>query len=288
MTRGARRGALAAAERWRAMLGAGLVVAGVVAGCVELGAPKGGVISISGLRIASPAVVIGDILRDSLGLAAPLELTAFDGSGNPIAGEPVSFFALDSTIKVDADGTVHGLLRDSLGARLVGGAGTLQTLPQRVFVSVRPDTATRTTESASIVFDLTTPDTTAQTNWSPPLTLTLVGVASAKSQGFIVDYRILRSPTPATAGAPTAYLADDAGRASARDTTDRQGNAGRRVVLRQQAIGDAALLGGSKTDTITVRATVKYLGADVTGSPIDFFVAVSRKPAAVSLRGGRP
>jgi hypothetical protein len=39
-----------------------------------------------------------------------------------------------------------------------------------------------------------------------------------------------------------------------------------------------ALRAGQTADSIVVRATVKYRGLDVPGSPIDFTIPVSRKP----------
>jgi hypothetical protein len=98
------------------------------------------------------------------------------------------------------------------------------------------------------------------------------------AQGFIVAYSIVRSPAPLKAGVPTAYIGNDIGAATTRDTTDHTGAAARRVVLRQAAIGDTDLLNGRKTDTIIVRATASYGGQAIPGTPIDFFIPVSRKP----------
>lgn len=251
---------------------------GLVAACIDLSGPDSGVVSISSLRIPYPSVVIGDIMRDSLGAPAPLRLVAFDVEGNEIPGEPVTYFTLDTTISIDADGTVHGLFRDSVGSRVVGSAGPLQTSIQRIIVTPPPQAVTKDAAETAIAFEITAPDTSARSNWSPPLTLRLSAASDAAVQGFIVSYEIVRSPVPITAGTPTAYVADDAGRHSRRDTTDVRGNAARRVVLRQLAVGDAALLAGTRTDTIVVRATVRYLGADVPGSPVDFFVPVKVKP----------
>ena len=265
MTRRARRG------MWMAAL------AVAAAACIDIGGPSSGVVSISNLTVAFPSVVIGDLLRDSLGAVAPLQLTAFDPSGNPIPGAEVTFVALDSTIRIDADGTVHGITRDTVGARVVAGAGGLQTAPARIFVSVAPQTATKGTAPTLIEFDITAPDTATRSNWSPALAVTLTGAGDVGAQGFIVSYEIIRAPAPIDPAAPAVYLADENGRRSARDTTDRQGLAGRIVVLRQQAIGDPALFAGTKTDTVIVRATARYLGVDLPATPIDFIIPVRKK-----------
>jgi hypothetical protein len=62
-----------------------------------------------------------------------------------------------------------------------------------------------------------------------------------------------------------------------RDTTDTKGLASRRVILRQVALASATR-SGSKSDSIIVRASVKYLGNEVPGSPMEFVVPVSKKP----------
>lgn len=257
----------------RALISGAVVVVAVA--CIDLGGPKGGVVSISGLGLPSPSVVLGDMMRDSLGIPAPLSITAFDDAGNPIPGEPVAFVALDTTISVDVDGLVRGLFRDSLGGRVVAGAGSLQTLPARIIVTVKPDTAIKGTEATQINFDLLA-DTTSQTNRSPLLAVTVTGAGGVGAQGFIVSYEITRSPPPRIAGVPTAYLADEGVKASTRDTTDLRGAAGRRVIFRAN-LADAELAAGTRTDTVVVRATVRYAGADVAGSPVDFIIPVKKK-----------
>jgi hypothetical protein len=265
MTRGVRRAAIAG------------VTAIIVAACVDLGGPGTGVVSISSLRIAFPTVVIGDILRDSLGAPAPLTLTAFDPSGNPIPGEPISFFALDSTLSIDPDGTVHGLSRDTAGSRVAASAGELQTPPQRIFVSVKPLAAGKENTATAIIFESGVVDTATQSNWSPPLVLNLTGAAAVGAQGFMVTYDLIRSPASLDPGVASAFIGEDAVNKSRRDTTDKAGKASRRVIIRPLKL-TPPLLSGTITDTIIVRATVKYLGADVPGSPVDFIVPVSKKP----------
>jgi len=260
-----------------------------LAACADpLGGSKGlEIASISALSIPYPTVVLGDVMRDSLGIAAPVAIHAYDAKGNEIVGLYPQITILDatlnlaaSTIHIDEQGFVHGVIRDSVGARVYAGFGSLVAPAQRVLVSVAPQVATKSVAATAISFDIATPDTSAVANWSPPLELTLTNTATAviAAQGFVITYAVTRSPTPTTAGVPTAYIGDDAGKASRRDTTDRLGVAGRRVILRQQAIGDAALIAGTKTDTIVVRATVKYNGVELSGTPFDYIISVKRKP----------
>lgn len=255
-------------------IGVGLAVFG---GCIELGGPKNGVVSITNLRLPYPSVVIGDLLRDSLGVPTPLSITAFGADGETLSTEAVAFLALDSSLSVASDGSVRGLVRDSIGGRVVASAGALQTPPQRIIVTIAPTLAAKSTAATAIVFDNTKPDSTEKQNWSPALEVVITGAGAAFAQGYVVNYELLDTPPPREAGAPTAYVTDESNRRAPRDTTDTRGIVSRRVVLRQSAVEDA-LRSGAKSDTIVVRASVKYLGAAVPGSPIDFIVPVSKKP----------
>lgn len=258
----------------RAAIGAALLV---LAACIELGGPKDGVVSITNLRLPYPSVVVGDLMRDSLGNPSPLSLTAFGADGEPLPTEPLTFVALDTTLSVDADGTVHGLFRDSIGGRVVGGAGGLQTPPHRIIVTIAPTTVAKSPDATTIQFVNTAPDTSATTNWSSPLVLTVTGSAGAAAQGFVVTYSLLQTPDAATPGTPTAYIGDAVAKPMNRDTTDTRGVASRIVVLRQAAVA-TDIRSGSRSDSVIVRATVRYLGADVPGSPVEFIVPVSLKP----------
>jgi len=256
----------------RALVGAASAV--VIAACVELGGPKAGVVSISNLQLPYPSVVIGDLMRDSLGNPSPVSITAFEADGSVSDAVP-TYLALDTTVSVDADGTVHGLFRDSLGGRIVAGAGGLQTPPQRVIVTIEPTSVAKSTDPTAIQFVSTDADTLKNTNWSPPLELTVSGLTGA-AQGYVVTYEVIESPDPAVAGTPTAYIGNESGRTMWRDTTDTKGKVSRRVVLRQLAVA-SSIRDGTHPDTVIVRATVKYLGADVSGSPVTFIVPVSKK-----------
>jgi hypothetical protein len=261
--------------RRRELLLAGVVLAAIAA--CDLTTSAGEIASISTINLPSPSVVIGDVMRDSLGAPAPVSIDVFDANGRQITDAHLTLRHLDSTITIESSGLVHGVSRDTVGARIVIGAGGLQTPIARVFVSVAPSKAKNAmTAAPAIVFDSHV-DTTAQTNWSPLLVVELTDANGVGAQGFITQYSLVRTPAPLTPQTPTAYLANDAGATSSRDTTDHAGVAGRRVVLRQAAIGDSVLLDGNKIDTIIVRVTASYAGVVVAGMPIDFIVPVSAK-----------
>ena len=117
------------------------------------------------------------------------------------------------------------------------------------------------------------------TNWSPPLELTLTDASGiTTAQGFIVTYAVIRFPAPKAANDPAAYLGDDAGEAVCARHDRLQGS--RKPAGGAAPAGDRqdAVRAGTKTDTIIVRATVKYNGADVAGTPVDYVIPVKKKP----------
>jgi hypothetical protein len=251
-------------------------VAGGFSACFDNTSPKN-VASISLITFASPAVVLGDILRDSTGAAAPAHVVAYDGNGDPVAGAAVSFLALDSTVSIDADGTVHGLLRDSIGARIVAGAGSLQTSVARLLVTIRPTTlaATDVSPTAPLTFAISTALADSLVT-SGSLGVKVTGADAKAAQGIVVTYEIVAAPASTVAGLPTALVINDAGRPSNRDTTLLAGTASRKVIfLYRRAATD--LLGGSLTDTIRVRVRARDLGADIVGSPFEFKIPVRRQ-----------
>lgn len=250
-------------------------------------ATRSPIASISALSLPYPTVVVGDVMRDSLGTPAPVTIQAFDAQGNPVANQSPQFTvlagttsALSTTVQVDSAGFVHGLARDTVGSRLFAAFGTLTAPPQRVVVSVPPTRAAMTVAATApeIDFDPQVTDTLTVSNWSPALGLTLTDGNGIDAQGFIVTYSVTRFPVPLNPGDQAAYVSDDVGKPSDRDTTDISGTASRRVVLRQSKLDTVAVRKGLQTDTIIVRATVKYNGVDVAGTPIDYIVLVKKKP----------
>ena len=146
------------------------------------------VASISDLHLPSPAVVIGQVMRDSLGNEAPLGLTAFDADGRVLLNTPIFINVLDSSVTIDQFGFVKGLFRDSIGARVVAGAGSLQTPQNRILVSVQPQVSAIGPAPTFINFTVLT-DSSNQTNWSPPLQVTLTRRESHRCAGVHRELR---------------------------------------------------------------------------------------------------
>jgi hypothetical protein len=248
-------------------------------GCVDTSSPSGAA-AISAITFPSPSVVVGDVMRDSLGAPAPVRVAAFDGAGNPIVNATITFVALTPTIAIDADGTLHGLALDSLGAQLVAGVGSLQGPIARIFVTVKPDQVTGGGNVANLTFPKNGGQGPADSLvTSLPLTVTVTNALTAHgAQGIIVTFDVVSAPLALSTALPTTFVADDIGRVSQRDTTDIRGVASRHVVLLHRRLGDAGLLNGTSIDSIVVRATVRYGGFDLPGTPLVFKIPVTRQP----------
>jgi hypothetical protein len=244
-----------------------LLAASAVA-CIDIAAPNVGVASITRLILPSPSVVLGDVMRDSAGNPAQAQLFGFDRTGAPIEGLAPSFLALDPEVRFDASGFIFG---DSLGnARIVGTIGNIQTPPETVTVTVPPDTIT----AASSVDTLNAKLGGDSLQASGPMTVALNNRDGAAVQRYLVRYTVIYSPVAQPGQGPTAFIGNSQKRLSPVDTTDSNGGASRIAVLRLLAVGDAALLGGQKTDSIVVEVSAQYKGAPVPGGPLRFTIPV--------------
>lgn len=261
-----------------------LALALLATACLELSSPTDEIESISAVRLPYPAAVTGDTLRDSLGVARPLEVLAFTGRGDTVyAPEELRFFLPDTGTGARIENG-YFIAGARLGpVRVVGQVPGIQT-PVRTIEVVAAPAVVRAHPAG-----LGNPATVATLTYRPAdasvtsaalqvLVQGDSGGTPVNVNGWIVSYRISRqpAPTPSAPDAIPAYLADDQRRAlpadsiAAADTT-AGGIAGRTVVLRPVLLANPA-------DTIEVEATVRYLGAHVPGSPIVFRIPVAPAP----------
>lgn len=242
--------------------------------CVDMSAPKGPA-SISTIQLPSPSVIVGDSMRDSNGVAAPLRVIAFDGAGNPIEPIGLQIFIVDTTRAAHLTPT-NFLVGDTIGStRLVGQISSVQTPVVTVPVTFAP---------ARLVAPATRPDTARPALGTDSLGFSPVAafVRSAKdsaSQGIIVKYTIVRPPESSpTATSPTVYIGDDSNVPSNRDTTDASGSVSRRLVVIGPAL-NAQVVFGTKVDSAVVRLDASYKGAPLTNSPLLIVVPIRGRAA---------
>jgi hypothetical protein len=233
--------------------------------CGDVSGGSSSVLSIQFDSLATPAVVLGDSLRDTTGAVFHPVVHAYNFSGDEILPSPAWFQSPDSGISVDsATGIIVG---DSLrtGARIIATVGGLQAT-RKVDVTLRPDLIVAVDGFDSLTYSLI--DSTK--NFSPTLTVRVThGVAPNDSAvaSYIVSFNIVSQSDP-----NLADLINEAKIRSVVDTTDASGLAGRAIHLRPELISST-----SGEDSIVVNANARYRGVLVNGSPVRLVLKV--KPA---------
>ncbi len=227
--------------------------AAIALGCTKIPTSSDEILSFTVNPLPSPAVVVGDTLRDSTGVVKPITIAAFNYQGGDVTTPKLRFAAVDRGIRVDSlTGIVIG---DSVRAtaKLVVSVGSIQS-PIQLAVSLRPDSAAPSNARDSIAYSLT--DTTV--NISSAMGVKLLhgkGVDSAVV-GYKVSFAIIR-PT-----GTVAQLVNDAGvPGTTADTTDASGIASRRIKVNVAQLTTAS-------DSVVVLASASYRGAAVRGSPV--------------------
>lgn len=227
----------------------------VLAACRDLPAPPGGVQAISRVLLPSPGLVVGDTMRDSLGVVAPLRVVAFDENGDTIAAPAVTFTLLDTTATL-----VNGdlLIGRAAGiARLIATVAGLQTRLDTAFVTLRPDTIVRadSVRHRRIVgLDrLAAGDTSFASGDLSVVVHNREGAGATGVDAVVVTYTITRAPAPGAGGAPPTVVFVGGGASVARDTTASGGRAAKSIRLRIR--GQPQL-----PDSAQVAATASYRG----------------------------
>jgi hypothetical protein len=274
--------------RLRRTILAALAGAVLAAACSELGTDPSGVVALELLPPAMPAVVLGDTLRDTTGAVAPLTAVVLNADGDTISDAPVRFYVL--TARDSAALTVDSVTGIVVGDSVVPGTtrimATVSGLQMMVNLQVtrRPDTVAYVEGRTADTIEYQPGDST-QLSAHPLRVQVAHGRLPAPPGdttavlGWLVSYQILYNGAPDTT---FAAMVSSGTIRSAVDATEAvagvAGGVAQRTVLAKQL----HLPAGSTTDSVTVRATVKYRGEQVPGSPLDFNVII--RPATTQIR----
>lgn len=241
--------------------------------CADLGTGVGNVSYLAFDGIPWPALIAGDTMRDSLGVAAPLRARAFDASGRVIVDAPFRYFALDTGVVVDSNGTMRATTRRDGTVRVVAALGALQSANRLVRVTRRPDT-TFASGASVLALDYAIPD--ANTNVAPEMRVVLmsndiVGVSPGVG-GWRVRWRTVHAgATLAASDTSWVVLQSASGARSAVDTTGPDGTSARRLRIFSTRIP-------APRDSFIVLADIRLHGTPVPGSPVRFVVRIAPKP----------
>lgn len=221
--------------------------------CTKIPTADDSVLSFTVNPLPSPSVVVGDTLRDSLGVVRPITVSAFNFQGGSIPSPHVRFSTADRGIHVDSvSGIVTG---DSVrtGARIVVSVGSVQA-PVQIGVSLRPDSIAPLNSRDSLLYSLT--DTTVNVSNAMGVTVLHGRGTDSAVVGYSVSFRLI-SP----AGTIAQLVNDNGAAGTTADTTDASGNATRRIKLNVAQLTSAS-------DSVIVFASAAYKGAALRGSPV--------------------
>lgn len=241
--------------------------------CAELGTGVGNVSYIAFDGIPWPALLAGDTLRDSLGVAAPLRAHAYDANGREITDAPFRFFTLDTGVVVDSNGTMRATTRRDGTVRVVASLGGLQSDDRLLRVTRRPD-STFASGATAVTLEYAIPD--VATNVGPEMRVSLVSRDTARVNpgvgGWRVRWRTVHAgDTLAVTDTSWVALQTTGGARSAVDTTAADGSSVRKLRVFSTRIP-------APIDSFIVLADIRLYGARVPGSPVRFVVRVSPKP----------
>lgn len=221
--------------------------------CRDMPAPEGGVLSLSGIQLPLPGVVVGDSMRDSLGVVAPLRVIAYGADGRPVDPQPLaSFVALDTGAHLEG----AFLVGDDAGTtvRLRGTVEGLQTQVATVLVTLRPDTIVAADSTRHVRrFLLTTQDSVINSADLNVIVQNRNGTAVASVDAVIVRYSIVRALPESPGKGPTIMLMSG-NVPSSRDTTSGGGRAARVARLRNGSFSS------TPPDSAIVEATAAHRG----------------------------
>ena len=279
----------------RLVLGIG-VAAVVAAACSDVPSDPNTPFSIEFNRAASPSVVLGEAMFDSLGNAAPLKARVFNAKGEEIVGATVTYHVvaysnvsptnpafIDSVpLTVDAaSGIVTGKsapVYAAKTARVYAQAGKLQSQTITITATRHPDTLVAGgSVRDSLMLSFLNTDSLLLAP-SSPFTVRLLHTTGALTAAdsavpaYLVRFRIVQ---PANAATDTSYvmLTNGDRKRSELDTTDASGNASRQVRVRRVnfPFGKPAGTDNIVRDTIIVEASAyREGGTAVPGSGIRF------------------
>lgn len=224
----------------------GLVLAAATLSCGEVPTLDEGIAYISPIILPAPAVAIGDTLRDSLGVAAPLRIAAFGRNDEPLPDPAATFLPTVAPSPISISGAGIVTASDTVSAvrtvQVVGRVGNkLQTTQASLLVVPQPDSLDRTSD-AVVTRALPTFDT---------LRVTVTGLNTARTRvtvpGIVVRYRVAGVYGPGRDTAAVFLTLD--GRTASRpdslvaiDTTDASGLASRTLVAAGKGVDSVIVI----------------------------------------------
>jgi hypothetical protein len=252
------------------------VVLGVA--CTEVTTDPNAVVAVRFDGSAYPSIVATDSLRDSLGALQPLRATGLNYKGDVVSGAEFVFSSPDTVLRVFENGNVFATRRktDAAPARVFATAGSLQSVPDSLFVVPRADSIKAVKQVDSISFDAI-----AGGGATAPGSLTFAvfgdtaaGKPKAPVSAWLVSFQLrYHGTTISPTDTSYAYTFELNSASTARvptfiDSTDANGSGGRRVFVRTLSQGE---------DTVVLIATIRQRKANTAPIKDSAFIVIRPK-----------
>jgi hypothetical protein len=235
-----------------------LALAAGTTSCIELSVDAKALASIEFSAPSSPSVVLGDTLRDTLGLREPLKARIFAADGSEITGTDISYVSTDTFVNVVSGGYIFAKKGPGT-AKVFAIAGGLQSSVRNIEVIVRPDSLAPNGSGVDTV-RLRAPTTGTTVDSSLALSFT-VRKGATPVNAVRVTFQLFRRGVALARGDTAVYaLVTSSGRVSTVDTTDASGVVSRNLRVRITA-------GTSINDSLEVRADAVLGGTPLKGAP---------------------
>lgn len=270
--------------RLRSLLPFGVFAA--IAACADVSLSPSTPASIEFDRLAAPAIVLGDTLRDINGVAAPARATVRNQAGEILTDAGVRYTYVDAgrdaAISVDSvKGFVVALTALAAAnptARISARAGTNLQSVRTVLITTRPDSLGRDVSARIDTLRPTLPDTGTGVSANTSLGLAvkvfhLEGDVVTQVPNWLVKFELIQPANPNNDTTANAFLVNEGQKGSTIDTTDGGGNASRSVRVRSSKFPS-----GTALDSAVVLVTVSYKGKPVKGDSIRLVLPIIKKP----------
>lgn len=243
-----------------------LALAAGTASCIELSVDPDALSSIEFLPPTSPSIVMGDVLRDTLGAPERLRARAFAADGDELPDLPFTFVATDTLVRIAEDNQVRAGATPGT-ARIYASVPGLQSAPRSLEVIRQPD-AIAANGKAVDTLRVAVPTTGSRVDSSTTVGV-VVRAGNVPVNAVRVKFELWRNGT-VVAPTDTAHyvLAGSNGRVSVVDTTDGSGIASRTLRVRVTA-------GTTPADSLEIRAIATGLP-----SPLVRPLTILIRPAA--------
>lgn len=253
-------------------IGRGIVALAMAVACTEVGTDPAVPVAIEIDPPLLPALAVGDTLRDTAGVVAPIVARALNSRNEVIPDAPITFVALPNDSILDVDPETGIVVGNFVGqADVVAQIAGLQSVRLAVRVTNRPDTVF--TDSAlvdSVLYGIA--DDTART-----LTVSVRQHTTIEGRDTLIAVPFWRvrytitSPDELAENTDTTrvYMANEANRLSRIDTTSASGDAARRIRFPLAVVSDTA-----RRTFVTEVVVLGADGAPLPGSPIVFTTVI--------------